>query len=327
VLSPATNIDLKGIAEKFSLLDNFVICGHVNPDGDCLGSQLALALALRSQGKTVTCLLANDVPIDPALQVLPGVSDMIPAGQFGGSADVFIVCDVSALDRIGNDAATLQASAKTTFTIDHHQAETSISQYSYINPSMASTTMIVWELIKEMQVEVTPDMALCTYTGLLSDTGSFRYQNADVKAFNAAAEMVSAGVNPSEVAASLFQSRSLASLRLEALLLSKMLFDEEKAYAISYLSLADFESCKAEKADAELMIDVLRSIEGVRVACFLRETSDGIRVSLRAKDTTDISLIAKKFNGGGHKAAAGCTINASLKEANHLVRAAIEAMI
>ena len=327
MISPLTNIDLKGIAALFRDLDDFVICGHVNPDGDCLGSQLALCLALREMGKRVVCLLTHDAPIDPVLEFLPGIKDMVCASEFSGTAQAFIVCDVSGFDRIGEAAAAIQEASKATFTLDHHRTEETMSQYVYIDPDIASTSMIIWELIKVLGITPSHDMTLCAYTGLITDTGNFKYANTDVAAFQAAAEMTAVGIDPSEVSRFVYQNRRLASLRLEGILLSRIMIDEAKRYVISYLSLADFESVGAEKSDADLLIDALRSLEGVRVACFLRENEDGVRANLRAKDATDVSLIAKRFGGGGHKAAAGCTIHLPLDEAVARMRDALEAMV
>jgi len=327
MISPQTNIDLKGMAALFRGLDDFVICGHVNPDGDCLGSQLALGHALRAIGKRAVCLLPSDAPVDPSLSYLPGLKDAVCAPGFSGTVQAFVVCDVSGPARIGEAAARIQAAAEATFTIDHHRTEEMGSQYIYVDPDVASNSMIIWELIKALGVKPSYDMALCTYTGLVTDTGNFKYSNTDVAAFQAAAEMTAAGIDPSEVSGLIYQNRPLASLRLESILLSRMMVDEAQRYVMGYLSQSDFQSVGAEKSDADFMIDALRSLGGVRVACFLREAEGGVRANLRAKDATDVSLIAKRFGGGGHKAAAGCTIPLPLDEAVAQMHDALEAMV
>ncbi|MCL2826274.1 MAG: DHH family phosphoesterase [Eggerthellaceae bacterium] len=220
MLALPTNIDLARIAQLFRGMDDFVLCGHVNPDGDCIGSQLALSHALRAAGKRTTCLLAHDAPVDPTLGFLPGIGEMVPAAGFSGKPGAFILCDVSTADRIGEDACAVLARSTYSFTIDHHLADTAMTHYAYIDPGAASTTTIIWELVKRLEVKPTHEMALCAYTGLVTDTGNFMFQNTGPAAFEAAAELVAFGVDPSEVASAVFQSRSLAALRLEGALLS-----------------------------------------------------------------------------------------------------------
>lgn len=307
-----TNIDLKGMAEKLKALDSFVICGHISPDGDCIGSQLALGHALRSLGKQVQFILARNDKIDINLEFLPGIEELIPAAEYQETADAFIACDVPTVERIG-DASKVKERCVNTFTVDHHANPSVMSDWNYVDPDAASTTLIVWDLIKALEVEPDNTMALCAYTGLTTDTGGFRFQNTDAAAFQAAAEMVSAGIDPSAVAREVFQCRTTASLQLESLALERMMISDDDSYVISYLLLADFERFGAEKADAEPIINTLRSIKGIRVACMLREQEKSVRGSFRAKDDTDVAELARKYDGGGHKAAAGFTVYADME--------------
>ncbi|MCL1797038.1 MAG: DHH family phosphoesterase [Eggerthellaceae bacterium] len=327
MITPQTNTTLAEIAQRFLQLDDFVICGHVSPDGDCLSSQLTLLHALRSLGKKAACLLCEDEPVDASLHFLPGIEEVLPVAKFSGTPRVFVACDVPIPERIEETAAALQAGAEVTFTLDHHAVDRVMSDYTYVDPDAASTTMLIWELIKEMGIEPTREMALCAYTGLVTDTGNFQYQNTDSRAFSSASEMVALGIEPAAVATEIFQNRSLASLLLEKILLSRLIVDDEKRYVLSYLSLEDFSLCGAQKADAEPLINILRSLEGVRVACVLRETQEGIRGSIRAKDETDVAQIARVLGGGGHKAAAGFTMSDSLEVAREKVRVALNTMM
>lgn len=313
-VTPQTNIDLVGMAKAFKALDSFVICGHISPDGDCIGSQLALGHALRSLGKEVQFILARNDKIDNDLKFLPAIAELVPAGEYKGSADAFVACDVPTVERIA-DGADVQARCGTTFTIDHHVSSKTMSDWNYIDPDSASTTMIVWELIKALGVNPDKNMALCAYTGLTTDTGGFRFQNTDSAAFKAASEMVATGIEPSAVARDVFQCRTIASLRLESLALERMMISADGLYVISYLLLEDFEKLGAVKSDAEPIINTLRSLKGIRVACMLREQENSVRGSFRAKDDTDVAAMAGKFDGGGHKAAAGFTVYASMDSA------------
>ncbi len=323
-VTPQTNTDLAALAAAFKQRDDFVLCGHVSPDGDCIGSQLALAAALRQLGKRVTCVLAKNEPIDERLRFLPGADDLVPAELYEGPARTFVAVDVPTRERIAEAAAALLDRCDLTVTIDHHAVDATMTDLVYVDPDAASTTVLVWDVAGLLGVDRSEDVALCCYTGLVTDTGRFQYQNTDAAAMRAAAQMVEAGADPAFVSRAIFQNRSLPSVRLEGVAVGRMRFGAGGAYAMSWLSLDDFESTGAVKADAEPIIDALRAVSGVRVACMLREQGDVVRGSLRAKDDTDVATLARTFGGGGHRAAAGFTLECSLDEAVALVDAALE---
>ena len=323
-VSPQTNCTLAEIANRLCELDDFVVCGHVSPDGDCLGSQLALAAALRRLGKRVTCVLVKDEPVEAnLLRVLDGAQDLVFAGAYKGAPGAFVGVDVPTRERIGEAACALLDRALFSFTIDHHAVDTTMCDMVYVDPDAASTTMLIWELAGYLGVERTGAVANCCYTGLVTDTGRFQYQNTDERCMSLAAEMVAAGADPASVSREVFQNRTYASMRLEATAIMRAEFSEDGATALGYLTREDFARFGAHKSDAEPVIDALRRIEGVRVACMLREQEDCIRGSLRAKDDTDVSAIARTFGGGGHVAAAGFTLHCTLDEAVAQVRAAL----
>lgn len=314
--TPQSNTTLAAMAGEMLRCDRFVICGHVSPDGDCLGSQLALMHVLRSLGKRVTCVTAGPDAVAFDEDVLPGLHELVFAGSFEGEVEAFVAVDVPMPERMGEGAA-LHARAAVTFTVDHHAVPEAMSRFSYTDPDAASTTMLVWELAKHLGVQPGEQAATCAYTGLMTDTGRFQFQNADAAAFAAAAEMVQAGARPHEISRGVYQNRSLASLRLESLAVERMMLSEDGAVVLSWLAREDFERFGATKADAEPIIDKLRSLTGVRVACVLREQEDRIRGSLRAKDDTDVAAIARRHEGGGHTAAAGFTFYGNIEAEAH----------
>lgn len=323
-VSPQTNCTLAEIANRLCELDDFVVCGHVSPDGDCLGSQLALAAALRRLGKRVTCVLVKDEPVEAnLLRVLDGAQDLVFAGAYKGAPGAFVGVDVPTRERIGEAACALLDQAPFSFTIDHHAVDTTMCDMVYVDPGAASTTMLIWELAGYLGVERTGAVANCCYTGLVTDTGRFQYQNTDERCMSLAAEMVAAGADPASVSREVFQNRTYASMRLEATAIMRAEFSEDGATALGYLTRENFARFGAQKSDAEPVIDALRRIEGVRVACMLREQEDCIRGSLRAKDDTDVSAIARTFGGGGHVAAAGFTLHCTLDDAVAQVRVAL----
>lgn len=325
-VTPQTNTDLEAIADVLRGAESIAVCGHVSPDGDCLGSQLVVYHALKALGKNVTCLLAKPDPVEDGLKFLPGIDAMVPACDFEETSEVFMAVDVPNVERIGEAAAAVQSKCPITVTVDHHASETTMSAYNYVDPAAAATAMLVWELAGKLGVERSPEMATCAYTGLVTDTGRFQFQNTDKAAFAAAFEMVSAGADPATVAREVFQNRSVASLELERIMLSRMRFGFGGAYVVSYLTRTDFEEVGAVKADAEPLINTLRAIAGVRIACMLREEPEHIRGSFRAKDDTDVAAIANTMGGGGHKAAAGFTLYGSLGGALEQVGSAVSSV-
>lgn len=309
-----TNTTLQDIADTLVQRDGFVICGHVNPDGDCVGSQLALACALRALNKRVTCVFAQGIPSESPLACLPGFSGIIPGASFDGIAETFIAVDVSDSKRMG-DAADLFASAGLRIIIDHHEVATCNAELNYVDPAAAATSLLVWELIGYLGIERDAGIATCAYAGLMTDTGRFQFQNTDVRAFEAAAQMVQAGADPAEISTEIYQNRTRASIALEHIMLGNISYDDDCRFVLSWVSHADMESVGAQRSDAESLIDTLRSIRGVRVACMLRGEDGCVRGSLRAKDATDVARIARMFDGGGHIAAAGFTIHDSMETA------------
>lgn len=327
-VTPQTNTTLAAVADRMRECDDFVLCGHVNPDGDCLGSQLALMHALRSIGKRATCVLVEPDSVDLGLRFLPGIDEMVAACDFDGPAGAFVACDVPSVARIGK-AADIQARAAVRFTIDHHAADVSMSEFNYVDPDAPACGMIVWELIGLLVGDrVSQESATCCYTALMTDTGRFQYQNTTPAALRAATEMVEAGADPALISSEVYQSRSFASLMLEKTMLENAVVAEDGLWSFSYLRKSDFDRLGAVKADAEPLVDVVRSLAGVHVACMLREQADGVRGSLRAKgDAIDVSELARRIGGGGHRAAAGFTFEGTLDEALDAMPAYLDELV
>lgn len=325
-VTPQTNTTLEEIAEALLKRDHVCICGHVSPDGDCIGSQLALRAALVQLGKDVHVLLAADAPLERSFACLPGADELVPAEAFDGRCEVFVQVDAPDAKRIGEAAAALRAQALFTITVDHHAVDRRETDLSYTDPDAASTSMLVWGLAGHLGVDRAGDVAACAYTGLMTDTGRFQYQNADAAAFEAAAQMVAAGAAPGAIAREVYQNRRLASVLLEAVAIAHLELSADGRTALSWLSAADFAACGASRPDAEPLIDVLRAIEGVAIACMLREQDGQVRGSLRAKGDADVAALACELGGGGHRAAAGFTLDGPLDDAVALLRGRLAAL-
>ena len=320
-----TNTTLVEVAQFLLDHDDFVVCGHVSPDGDCIGSQLGLAAALRALGKRVACVLAQNVPIDPHFAFLPGAADMVPASKYEGPCATFVAVDVSTRERIG-EAARLLDRAEASLAIDHHAVSSTMADLAYIDPGSPAAALLVWQVAGLLGTSRVKDVAQCCYTGTLTDTGRFQYQSTTSDTFRAAAAMVDAGADVTLVAREVFQNRSLPSILLESRVIGRMRFGSEGQVVLSWVAKSDFDELGAARTDAEGLVDTLRNVAGVRVACLLREQEGGVRGNLRAKDASNVSVVAQGFGGGGHKAASGFTVKCSMEEARELVwQALVEA--
>lgn len=324
----STNIDISKIAELVLERDNIAICGHTSPDGDCIGSTLAMKCILDTLGKT-SWPLVSDEDFDPVeFEFLP-CSDLLEfAGDFKGTPDLFICVDVPNSKRLGKFGADVMNRSIETLTIDHHESDKNESEFRYIDPDSASCTLIVWKLARAL-LEICSDevfndqrmrdIAACCYTGLLTDTGRFMFQNTNEECFLSACEMLGTHINTSLISTRLFQEKSLASIKLNAIASERIRVIEDGKVVISWLSKSDIESVGGSNKDTEDCINVIRSLEGTQIACLLKERNETVRGSLRSKGDINVATIASEFGGGGHAGAAGFTLECPLDEAIEIV--------
>ena len=319
-VTPQTNASLAEIARALAGADDVVVCGHTSPDGDCIGSTLALVHGLRALGKRATGIAVDPVP--QSLRFLPGADELVLAKDFAGACGCFAAVDVPDLKRLGEAAAALHEAAALTVRIDHHAVPERHSEFSHTDPDAVSTTSLTWEVLGHLGVQ-TPKAATCCSAGLMTGSGRFTFNNTDERAFRLAAEMVACGACPSEIAASLYENERMQALQLEARAFSRMEMDAEAGWAITYLTREDFAEFDAEKADAEGVVDFIRRLGCVRALCCLREQEGKVRLSFRAKDDVNVRDVAIRFGGGGHRAAAGATVELPLEEVYAQVKVAL----
>lgn len=291
----------------------FAVCGHINPDGDSIGSVLGMTAVLRQAGKSVTPLMADGSTAPHKFAYLQGYGDLMRASDYTDVPDVLIQLDTATRDRMGEAEALLQRCAKSV-SIDHHPGDGIGADMSHVDPGSASASMLVWEFSKAMVGEPDPFVAMACYTGLLTDTGRFQFQNTSPGAFAAASEMVEAGADPSLAATELFMNRSLDVLKLESRTVSRIGLTPSGKFAYSWITDRDNQELGVSYEDAEGLVDVVRSVEDIDAALLMRECPEGMRCSIRAKRNLDVSAIARMYGGGGHKAAAGFTIEGDMSE-------------
>lgn len=322
-VTPQTNTTLKELAAELLKCDYLQICGHTSPDGDCIGSQLAMKLALESLGKRVDVLLALKEPAPKSFEFLEGFNCLTYSGHVKETADGFLMIDVPNEKRMGYAASKKLEATPKTFTLDHHAEPQRATQLTYTDTSAASTTVLVWELLDYLGAKKTIEIAACCFTGLATDTGNFQYQNADLRAFKAAAEMVEAGAVPSVVSENVYMRKSLASYVLQNKVVDNMEIFADGAGAISSISLEEFAATGADKSDFDSMINVLRSLDGTKIVAMAREEKTFVKLSFRALGDYDMRVVAGKFGGGGHRGAAGAVIEKPMPEVLELVKQAI----
>ncbi len=292
--------------------ESVVVCAHVHPDGDAVGSVLAATLALRHAGIAAIPTLADAAPAPATYSFLPGFALFTPVSELE-PPDAFLALDAPTLERLGL-AAEMAASAETLVVMDHHPEAEEFGTVNILDQTIASTGQMVWRLVRSLEIEPTPEIALCCYVALQTDTGRFQYSNTTPLAFQDAAEMLEAGADPTEASRLVYESRTKASIALEGCALSRITLANGGRVAYSWVDDGDFASTGAKPGDAERLIDAVRTLGGIDVAVLFRLRDKEIRVNLRAKGAYDVGAVAREFGGGGHKAAAGFTGPAPLED-------------
>lgn len=313
-----TNGAARTAVERLGRARRALFTGHRRPDGDSLGSELALAELARELG--VEAVVVNHDPAPPTLADLPGaesvvVSSSLP-GDFPNGFDLVVTVECPSLDRAG--FAGLDRLP--ILNIDHHPANPSFGEVNYIDEASPAVGEMVWQMFKEAGVSPSPGAATNAFVALSTDTGDFRYSNATGRAFVAASEMVEAGASPEQVAHWIHGRKNAASVRLLGEALQTLRFHLDGQVATIEVDQNAFDRCGARPEDTEEIINFPRAIDGVQAVAFLKQWEpDVIRVSLRSTGNVDVRRVASLFGGGGHSKAAGCTVHGDLETARRRV--------
>ena len=286
---------------------SFCIVGHVRPDGDCIGSQLGLALALRNEGKCVTVWNQDTIPLKYKFLVGDG---LIEKPRRGEKFDCVIATDCASFERLGK-AGECIGSRKIFINIDHHQSNTRYADLNWVSPREPSTGELIYRLMKVARWPITKPIADLLFTAISTDTGSFQYATTRPGTFHAGAELVTRGANLAKICDEVYQSYPLSRAKLLKHVYSKFRLGDGDRIAWLWLKKKDFTRTGAETDDTEGLIDHLRAIEPVVVACVFEEVEPELtRISLRSKTPhVNVSEICSQFGGGGHPAAAGAHIS------------------
>ncbi len=309
------NCSLAETGELLKAAKKLVIVSHVSPDGDTLGSSLALMHALHMLGKEVIMNVDDDV--STVYSFLPGISEYRRfAPDESIDADLLVIIDASSADRAGNAMDVVKSPA--VLNIDHHKTNTRFADYLYLDSDAAATAEIIYSLLLEMGIKLTRDIATCIYEGIYTDTGSFKYSNTTSNTLKTASDLLNYGVNPSLISDNMeLKSRSQVEMLRKVLETLTFLKDGKIAYIEIPPELYD------HNVETDTFISYPRYVEGVEIALLFKQVEENLtRVSFRSKEI-DVAKIALSFGGGGHKKASGCSIYAPLKEAEKVVLEAV----
>ncbi len=286
-----------------------VIATHVSPDPDAIGSSGALAYGLKALGKKVSLYLPEDFP-ERLLELFPAQDAIKNIPEEGY---LLIGLDCATKRRLGDEADLLCSAATQVINIDHHASNENWGALNYIVSDEAATASLVYDLLLALNISITDQIASSLYAGIMDDTGSFRFSNTSEKVLKTASQLVGHGAKPADIANAIYFQEPLRAIKLKGRAIDTLGTYHNGKVAIAYISLSMRGEDVHSAGDSEGIIDVVRAVKGIEVAIFLREKDpDHWRGSIRSKSSTvDVSAFAEKFGGGGHKAAAGFSINGS----------------
>src|SRR5262245_9177457 len=300
------------LSEVVELIDKktkFMITSHIRPDGDGLGSGLALYWMLKSLGKEPTVLLRDEVP--PAYTVLPGSDLVVVAPDISGVYDAAFLMECSDVERPGLPSLREQY----VVNIDHHSTTRPFGNINWVDSTAAAVGEMIYNLCKALGVEVTKEIAECIYTALLTDTGSFHFSNTTERTLKIASELVRRGVEPARISQALFYSYPFSKVKLMGIVLAGIQRDESGRIAWVTMDRETMYEADACEEDADGIVNHALSVGEVEAVAFFKELEpDVYRVSLRSKGKNNVAKVAETFGGGGHRNAAGCRVEGEFEE-------------
>lgn len=298
----------------------FLLLAHLYPDGDVLGSQLGLGLALRAIGRAVS--FACHHPVPEPFHFLPGAGDVQQWKEGRGDFDVVATLDCPDPSRVGGLLEGCRQPGTRVLNIDHHGDNRRYGDVNWVEPGASATGEMVYEIVEAAGLPLTHDVAVNLYTAIVTDTGSFRYSSTSPRTFRIAARLVEAGASPADIAIQLYETRHLAGLHLLGRILQQVETNPEGTVAWVVIDRSQAES--PDLLEAEDFVTYPRSLRTAKVAVLFRELAGEVKVSLRAKGEVNVARVAARFGGGGHPNAAGVVLKGDLVQVKALVLGAVE---
>ena len=305
---------LDNILEEIKKAEKIVILTHEHPDGDAIGSSLAMYHALRAFGKNPDVV----IPVhSKVFNCLPGVEDIKIESDIE-NYDLAISLDCATIKML-NGFANYFENAKVKVCIDHHSTNTMFGDYNYVNPAAPACAQILLVILEYFGIEMTKEIGTCILAGIITDTGGFKYQGVTAETFEFAAWLLNKGVNVSSIYRQVLETKTKPNFELHRLASNRVEFLEEGKIAYTYITAEDEEKVGAESGDHEGIVDIGRCVEGVEVSIFIRQTEKGCKISLRSNNYVNVADACAIFGGGGHARAAGATIQGTIEQAKEKV--------
>jgi len=305
--------------------NKYALLIHTSPDGDAIGSSLALAHTLVSLGKKVDLLCQDTMP--DSYEFLGGIKLFKRSLQPEDWYDVAVMIDCSDLERLGSLASITKCSGKT-LNIDHHITNDYFADINFVDIKAAATAEIIYEIISELAVTPNLSVSEALYIGILTDTGNFSFSNVTPKTHRITAELITQGVNPEKVSMLVYKNHSINKIKLWGRAIDSLETDYAGKFAMISITSDMFENNAAKEFDVEGVVNFALDIKGVELAVLIREMlSGGVKVSFRSKNFIDVSRLAAQFGGGGHKKAAGCIMKEGLEQSKAIIKAAVSKII
>ena len=317
-----TSPEILQIVEALRARRRLVLSSHSRPDGDSIGSQLAMAYALQAMGKEVTVVNAD--PAAPPLMAFPGVPEIRIAPSADGDFDAAIIMECGDLKRTG----VTGLDRFFVINIDHHPGNTGFGQINWFNAGAAACAEMVYEVVRALGVPLSKEIATHIYLAILTDTGSFHYSSMSTRTFDICRECLDAGVDPAQVARMVFDSNNLGRLKLFGAVLNLMQIDPSGRIATLHVDHEMTLAAGGTYEDTEGLVNMPLTVKDIVASVFFKqEQGNEYRVSLRSKGDIDVNAIAKVYGGGGHKNASGCTLTGALDELQKMLTKQLEGAI
>ena len=305
-MNDAIGSELDRAVEVIRSATSLALACHVSPDGDALGSMLALHHLARAAGVPSIVSWSEPFVVAPHYEFLPGLETTTKPADFPPAPSVMITFDCGSMDRLG-DLAEAARHAGTLIVLDHHATNDNYGSINVVDPEAASTASVVRDLARRLGWPLNRDAAMCLYTGLVTDTGRFQYTNTTPEVFALAEELAAFDLPLAAITRQLFEHHRFAYLKMVGACLARAELDTELDFVVTWITNFDLDGFDVDVDETEGLIDLVRRTAEADVSCVCKETEQGIRVSLRSINDTDVAAIAAKWGGGGHRHAAGFT--------------------
>ena len=313
---------LDNILEEINKAESIVILTHENPDGDAIGSGLALYNSLIDMGKNPDIIIPE---YSRTFEFLPG-TDKIKKESDIEKYDLAISVDCATIKML-NGFAKYFENAKVKISIDHHSSNTMFGDLNYVSPDAPACAQILLVILEYFKIEITKEIGTCILTGIITDTGGFKYSSVNSETFEFAAWLLNKGVNVSKIYRRVLQIKTRANFELNRIATNRLEFFEDGKIAFTYITKEDEVSVNAENGDHEGIVETGRDIEGVEVSIFIRETDKGLKISMRSNDYVNVSDVCLLLGGGGHVHAAGASFNGTIDQAKEKILRQLKTVI